>query len=601
MDVQKNSKMNYKAWNKLIVITVLMTLIPFISKAQNPVIQTNYTADPAPMVHNGTVYLYTTHDEDKTIRNFFTMNDWRCYSSTDMANWTDHGAIMSYKDFSWSRGDAWAGQCIYRNGKFYLYLPVNQKNGGNAIGVAVSDSPTGPFKDALGAPLLVGYGYIDPTVFIDNDNQAYLYWGNPHLWYVKLNEDMVSYDQKVGIVKVPLTAESFKLRVTNAKNTFAWAKSIDGTNAHNIANPKDKKNYWYVSAIDRITNKKVIGVAVGDRAIGPFTDALGKPLITENCGDGDINPTVIYDDNKQPCLVWGSAELWYTKLNINLVSCDSSFGIQPIPADKKDWFAGKIKSTVNSTEKRLTTYEEGPWVYKRNNLYYLFYPAGAVPEHLAYSTSKSLTNPQWIYGDTVMAIIKNNGAFTNHPAVIDYKGKTFLFYHNAGLPGGGGFKRSVCIDELNFRADGTVQRVEPTDGLSRGVDNLNPFTKIEAATIAFEEGIETAMDSLARNVYVTDISNGDYIKVRRIDFGKGAKSFEAGVASVVEGGSIEIHMDSPTGTLLGTCVVKSTGGLQNWTVQSCKISNIKGVHDLCFVFKGVEGNLFNFNWWKFKN
>lgn len=592
--------MNYRPGNKLTVITVLMVLFPFISKAQNPIIQTNYTADPAPMVYNGTVYLYTTHDEDKTIRNFFTMNDWRCYSSTDMANWTDHGAIMSYKDFSWSRGDAWAGQCIYRNGKFYLYLPVNQKNGGNAIGVAVSDSPTGPFKDAIGAPLLIGYGYIDPTVFIDDDGQAYLYWGNPHLWYVKLNQDMVSYDQKVGIVKVPLTAESFKLRVINAQNTFAWAKSVDGTNAHNFQNNKVKKNYWYVSAIDKNTNKKVIGVAVGDRAIGPFTDALGKPLITENCGDGDINPTIVYDDNKQPLLVWGNSALWYAKLNSNLVSCDSSFGIQPVPADKKDWFAVKIKATVNSTEKRQTTYEEGPWIYKRNSLYYLVYPAGAVPEHLAYSTSKSLSDPQWVYGDTVMAIIKKNGAFTNHPAVIDYKGKTFLFYHNAGLPGGGGFKRSVCIDELNFRADGSILRVEPTDGLSRGVDNLNPFTKVEAATIAFEEGIKTATDTLTHNVYVTDISNGDYIKVRRVDFGKGAKSFEAGVASVAEGGSIEIHMDSTTGTLLGTCVVKSTGGPKNWAVQSCKV-NIKGVHDLCFVFKGGEGNLFNFDWWKFKN
>jgi len=588
--------MNNRTW--ITVITALMVIFPFISNAQNPVIQTNYTADPAPMVHNGTVYLYTTHDEDKTIRNFFTMNDWRCYSSTDMANWTDHGAIMSYKDFSWSRGDAWAGQCIYRNGKFYLYLPVNQKNGGNAIGVAVSDSPTGPFKDALGAPLLVGYGYIDPTVFIDDDGQAYLYWGNPHLWYAKLNEDMISYDQKVGIVKVPLTAESFKLRVINAQHTFAWAKSVDGTNAHNIQNNQNKKNYWYVSAVDKNTNKKVIGVAVGDRAIGPFTDVLGKPFISENCEGDSINPTVIYDETKQPYLVWGNKALWYAKLNNDLISYDSDFGIQQIPTDKKDWATGKMKGTVNSTEKRHTTYEEGPWVYKRNSLYYLFYPAGAVPEHLAYSTSKSLTNPQWVYGDTVMDIIKKNGAFTNHPAVIDYKGKTFLFYHNQALPGGSGFKRSVCIDELKFNGDGSVQRVEPTDGMARGVDNLNPFAKVEAATIAFEEGIETASDSLTRNVYVTDISNGDYIKVRRVDFGKGVKSFEANVSAIAQGGSIEIRMDNPTGTLLGTLNVKSTGGLLKWTVQSCKLTNIKGVHDICFVFKGSESLLFNFDWWK---
>lgn len=586
---------------KYILAACSLLSLSFTLNAQNPIIQTNYTADPAPMVHNGTVYLYTSHDEDKTVRNFFTMNDWRCYSSTDMVNWTDHGAIMSYKDFSWSRGDAWAGQCVYRNGKFYLYLPVNQKNGGNAIGVAVSDSPTGPFKDAIGAPLLVGYGHIDPSVFIDDDGQAYLYWGNPHLWYVKLNQDMVSFDQKMGIVKVPLTAESFKLRVINAEKTFIWAKSVEGTDAHNIANKSDKKNYWYVSAIDKNTNKKVIGVAVGDRAIGPFADALGKPLITENCAEGDINPTVIYDETKQPYLVWGNSELWYAKLNSDLVSYDPGFGIQQIPVDKKEWFAGKIKGTENSTEKRQTTYEEGPWVYKRNNLYYLFYPAGAVPEHLAYSTSKSLTNPQWMYGDTVMDLIKNVGAFTNHPAVIDYKGKTFLFYHNGALSGGGGFKRSVCVNEMKFNPDGSVQRVIPTDGLITGVDNLNPFVQVEAATIAWEEGIEIAADTLSRNVYVTDISNGDYIKVRQVDFGKGAKSFEASLAAVAEGGSIEIRLDSRTGTLLGTCAVKNTKELQNWTVQSCKIAKTSGVHDIYFVFKGGEGNLFNFDWWKFKN
>jgi len=197
--------------NKKIFGISVLTILLFACNtfAQNPVIQTYYTADPAPMVHNGTVYLYTSHDEDVTVKNFFTMNDWRCYSSKDMVNWTDHGAILSYKDFSWARGDAWAGQCIFRNGKFYYYLPVNQKNGGNAIGVAVSDSPTANFKDAIGKPLLSGFGYIDPTVFIDDDGQAYLYWGNPQLYYVKLNKDMVSYDEKVGIVKVPLTKQGF--------------------------------------------------------------------------------------------------------------------------------------------------------------------------------------------------------------------------------------------------------------------------------------------------------------------------------------------------------------------------------------------------------
>jgi arabinoxylan arabinofuranohydrolase len=434
--------------------------------AQNPIVQTNYTADPAPMVHDGTVYVYTSHDEDETVRNFFTMNDWLCYSSTDMVNWTDHGVVLSYTDFEWSRGDAWAGQCIFRNGKFYFYVPVNQKNGGNAIGVAVSDSPTGPFKDALGKPLLTGYGYIDPTVFIDDDGQAYMYWGNPNLWHVKLNDDMLSYDQNYGIVKEELRDDNFGYR----------SKKIDN---------------------------------------------------------------------------------------------------------------------------RTAAYEEGPWLYKRNSLYYMFYPAGGVPEHLAYSTGPSITGP-WTYGDTIMHVIQKGGAFTNHPGVIDYKENTYLFYHNGALPGGGGFKRSVCIEPFEFNADGSISLIEPTrEGVKESVSLLDPRTRVQAETIAWSEGLKTATDSKT-GVYVTKIENGDYIKVRSVDFGKGAKAFEASVASASTGGEIEIRLGSPDGDLLGVCKVNNTGDWLNWTTKSCKVKKIKGVNDLFFVFKGGEGELFNFDWWSFK-
>jgi len=459
--------MKFKTLTSAIAVFLMIVASPFGLEAQNPIIQTYYTADPAPMVHNGTVYVYTSHDEDETVRNFFTMNDWRCYSSTDMVNWTDHGAILSYKDFEWSRGDAWAGQCIYRNGKFYYYLPVNQKNGGNAIGVAVSDSPTGPFKDAIGKPLLTGYGYIDPTVYIDDDGQAYLYWGNPNLWHVKLNADMISYDQELGIVKEDLKDENFGYR----------AKKIDN---------------------------------------------------------------------------------------------------------------------------RTAAYEEGPWLFKRKSLYYLLYPAGGVPEHLAYSTSPSITGP-WTYGDTIMYVIKDKGAFTNHPGYIEYKGKSYLFYHNGALPGGGGFKRSVCIEPFEFNADGSIPLITPTkEGVKESASNLNPFVKTEAETIAFSEGLKTASDSKT-GVYVTRIDNGDYIKVRSVDFGKGAKTFEASVASASAGGKIEIHVDSKDGNLIGTLEVTSTGGVQICKTVSGKVTKTKGVHDVYLVFKGSEGNLFNFDWWQLNN
>lgn len=436
--------------------------------AQNPIVQTYYTADPAPMLHGDTVFLYTTHDEDETVRNFFTMNDWKCYSTTDMVNWTDRGTVLSYTDFSWASGDAWAGQCIFRNGKYYFYVPVNQKTGGNAIGVAVSDSPTGPFKDALGKPLLVGYGYIDPTVFIDDDGQAYLYWGNPSLFYVKLNDDMTSYNQQTGVVKVDLTVEGFGSR----------------------------------------TN----------------TD-------------------------------------------------------------------------------RTTSYEEGPWLHKHNNTYYLLYPGGPVPEHLAYSTSNSPTGP-WSYGGKIMNTISDKGAFTNHPGLIEFKGKAYLFYHNAALPGGGGFKRSVCVEEFAFNPDGSIPLIEPTSGVEVAVVNLNPFQQNQAENIAWSEGLKTAFDTNS-GVYVANIDNNDFIKVRNVDFGsEGAAVFSASVScntkpGIDKGGFIEIHLDNKTGALIGTLPVSYTGGSSDWITEKTNVSGVSGVHDVYFVFKSETGNAFNFNSWNF--
>jgi hypothetical protein len=443
----------------LLSILLIMTLDIYSCFADNPIVQTIYTADPAPMVYNGRCYVYTTHDEDVLVDNFFTMNDWWCYSSEDMVNWTDHGCVLSYTDFSWSSGKAWAGQCVERNGKFYFYVPLAKKSGGEAIGVAVSDSPTGPFVDALGKPLIDrGWGDIDPTVFIDDDGQAYLYWGNPDLYYVKLNTDMISYSG--GIVKVPLTTSGFGTR---------------------------------------------------------------------------------------------------------------------------------------SKDDRPTTYEEGPWFYKRNNLYYMVFAAGPISEHIGYSTSTSPNGP-WTYRGVVMPT--QGSSFTNHPGTIDYKGNSYFFYHNGALPGGGGYHRSVCVEQFEYNPDGTIPKINMTKEGATQIGTLNPYIRNEAETICWSSGIETEKCSEG-GMNVGFIENGDYIKVKGVNFGSGAASFEARVASASNGGNIEIRLDSPTGKLVGTCAVTETGGWQTWTTKSCQISGADGIHDLYFVFKGGSSYLFNMDWWGF--
>jgi arabinoxylan arabinofuranohydrolase len=448
-----------RRYTKLFISALSLGLFvtrPSTSFADNPIVQTLYTADPAPMVHDGILYLYTTHDEDITVNNFFTMNDWRVYSSTDVVNWTDHGSPLRYSDFAWARGDAWAGQVIARNDKFYFYVPINRINGGSVIGVGIADSPIGPFQDALGRPLITSdCGDIDPSVFIDDDGQAYLYWGNPNLCYVRLNEDMTSYQGDV--VRVPLTTASFGTR---------------------------------------------------------------------------------------------------------------------------------------SNTDRPTTYEEGPWFYKREGRYYLVFAAGPISEHIGYSTSPSPTGP-WTYRGVVMPT--EGASFTNHPGVIDYKGKSFFFYHNGALPGGGGFRRSVSVEEFSYGPDGSIPQQRMTTEGPTAVATLNPFARTEAETIAWETGIETEACSEG-GLDVTAIDNGDYIKVEEVEFGSGTTSFAARVASASGGGAIELRLDSENGTLLGTCAVPSTGGPQIWATASCTVSSATGKHDL---FLRFTGGGFNVNWWQF--
>jgi len=440
-----------------VAMLCLAALFAPAAHADNPIVQTIYTADPAPLVYNGRVYLYTGHDEDNST--YFTMKEWRVWSSADMVNWTDHGSPLNLASFSWASANAWAGQTVYRNGKFYWYVPMTVRATGQmGIGVAVSNSPTGPFTDAIGRPL-VSNGQIDPTVFVDDDGQAYLYWGNPDLWYVRLNADMTSYSGSP--TKITLTTAGFGART------------------------------------------------------------------------GDAN--------------------------------------------------------------RPTLFEEGPWVYKRNGLYYIVFAAKCCSEFIAYSTATGPTGP-WTYRGTIMPT--QGSSFTNHPGVIDFNGGSYFFYHNGALPGGGGFTRSVAVEKFSYNSDGTIPTITMTSAGAPQVGTLNPYVRQEAETIAWESGVETEPASEG-GMNVGYIDNGDYIKVKGVAFGGGATSFSARVASATSGGTIELRLGSPSGTVVGICAVPGTGGWQTWTTVTCPVSGATGTQDLYLRFTGGGGSLFNVNWWQF--
>ncbi|WP_316769949.1 glycoside hydrolase family 43 protein [Pedobacter frigiditerrae] len=310
---------------KNILITISLVFSCFLASAQNPIIKHIFTADPAPIIYRDTVFLFTSHDTASVSATNYKMPDWHVFSSTDLVNWKDYGAALSPKTFSWATGDAYAAQCIERDGKFYWFVSTFHKkdgrsNGGAAIGVAVSDHPTGPYKDAIGKALIINemtidlkhaWDDIDPTVMIDDDGQAYMFWGNGSCRWVKLKKNMIELDGEI-----------------------------------NIITPKN--------------------------------------------------------------------------------------------------------------------YIEGPWVYKRKDLYYLLYASkGTKPEMIEYCTAKSITGP-WTYQGIIQENVPNS--FTTHPGVLDYKGKSYFFYHNGSLPTGGSYRRSICIDEMFYNADGTIQKIIQTTG-----------------------------------------------------------------------------------------------------------------------------------------
>ena len=323
---------------KRTMLTAFVLLLAVTLQAQKRVNNRLYNPDPAPVVSGDRLYVFTGHDLDTAT--YFRMPDWQVFSTTDMEHWTDHGIVLSTANFKWAKqGDnAWASQAIERNGKWYWYVAAEDTTKHiHGIGVAVADRPEGPWADALGKPLIPGdWGFIDPTVFIDDDGQAWLFWGNNGCWYAKLNEDMISIDK------------SF------ANNGICDMRSMLDDEAQ--FGPKCLK-------MDYQLHKKVM----------------------------------------------------------------------------------------------KTGFEEAPWIYKIGDTYFLEYAAGGVPEHWAYSTSKSIHGP-WHYEGRITD--ESPGSFTIHGGTIDFKGKSYLFYHDGIPSGGNGFRRTTAFREFQRMKDGRIPKID---------------------------------------------------------------------------------------------------------------------------------------------
>ena len=417
--------------------------------AQKIVITTNYTADPAPYVHGDTVYLYTTHDEDNA--DGFMMYDWLLHTSTDMVNWTSHGAVASLGDIKWTSktNGAWAEQVIERDGKWFMYVPIH----GNGISVLVADNPYGPFKEPLNKALVwqrEHWNDIDPTVWIDDDGQAYMYWGNPELYMIKLNKDMIS--TQGSIVTYP-----------------------------------------------------------------------------------------------------------------------------------------KIKD-----------YQEGPWVYKHGNNYYMTFASTCCAEGIGYAMSDKITGP-WTYkGDIMPHTSRSNG---NHPGIIDFKGKSYVFGLNYELwrykseKMGQKFqhkeRRSVGLSEMKYNADGTIQKIDfwPDNGVAQ-LEDFDPYKRVEAETMSWGEDVRVRKSGTAGNTVITNLTEGKYTKISGVEFGDaGAESFSASVLSVKKASSITVRLDKVDGEIVGKAEFSADG------LVTVPLTGAVGKHDVFFVFAGD----FEADYWEFED
>ncbi len=448
------------------IITLPFLLAGALCLAQNPMVHYSYTPDPAPYVHDGKVYVFTGHDEDDAT--YFLMKDWQVFSTEDMVNWTYLGTQMSTATFEWAQqGDnAWASQAVERNGRWYWYVSaIEASTGSNTIAVATAPSPQGPWTDALGGPLAKGWSFIDPTVFIDDDGTAWLFWGNKGCWYGQLNDDMISF-----------------------------------------------KDGW----------KEVPG----------FHDP-------------------------------------------------ACFGPESM---KMDWSIRK--------EVMMVGYEEGPWVNKRGGLYYMSYPAGGVPEHMAYSTAPTINGP-WTYRGRIMDEAEN--AFTIHGGNITYKGHDYMFYHNGALPNGGGFHRSACVEEFSFNPDGSIPFIPFTGEGPAPVGSIDPYVRVEAETMA--DGYGLKVDRLAgRKHYVTSVHNGDWIKVRCVDFGDVSPILvTVEILNFKHGGRIEFYADQMSGRPLASIEILGENAVKHVSLDT----DLTGLHDVYILFRGGDEELFDLDWWKF--
>lgn len=406
----------------------------------------------------------------------------------------------------------------------------------------------------------------DPSALVYKD-RVYVYMSNDednNEGYQIYNYTLISSDDLVNWTD---HGEVFKVKDISKWAGMAYAPSCIVRN--------DK---FYLYYPDGGTG---IGVAVADKPEGPFTDPLGKALLNKQMPNCNVpwlfDPCGFIDDDGEGYLYFGGGDT-QTGVNLRVIKLNSDL----------------ISTSGNAITINAPASFEASYMHKYNNTYYFSYATTGASKIDYLTSSKPMSD--FTHKGTVLPNPPKDMNNNNHSSIMKYKDTWYIFYHDRSVSNAV-YKRSVCVDILTYNADGTMkQTVCTTPGVAQ-VKNLNPFDTVQAETIDKQKGIETSPCSEG-GIMLSSIASGDFTSLSGVDFKDGATRFEVRAASGTEGGTIELHLGSETGTLVGTCAIISTAGWTTWKTFSCEVTGCSGVKNLYLVYKG-SGEPFRLNWFRF--
>jgi arabinoxylan arabinofuranohydrolase len=361
-------------------------------------------------------------------------------------------------------------------------------------------------------------------------------------------------------------------------DSLPWATNLYAPGACS----KDGKYYLYMP-----NSGSAIGVAVSDSPAGPFVDPIGGALVSKSFPNANVpwlfDPACFVDDDGQAYLYFGGGDdggqnARGVRLGDDMISLKDS----------------------EATTIETTAFFEASFVHKHEGTYFFSYSSDFSTEHgaaLEYLTSDSpLTGFE--YQGKFLPNSSINRGNNNHGSIIDYQGKTYVFYHSRKLEQALGVdkvnNRSVAVQEISYGTGGTLNSVPMSseDFTITQLKCLDGFNEVQGETLAAESGIEVE-GKAGETVRVTEIGAGDWVGYSQVDFRDGATRLVLRVAAAQSGGSIDVSLDGcltgESGTTIGTCQVVGTGALETFAELVCTIDAPGGPHDLCLSFGGTAG------------